>query len=199
MKKLGFGLMRLPLHDPNDETTIDLERSQELIDRYMQEGFSYFDTAMVYQKGEGEKAFGKIVADRYPRDQFFITTKLPSWKYSKEMDFEADFQMELDRLHLDYVDNYYIHAIQDHNMTVPVQYDQFAFLQKLKEQGKTKNIGFSFHGTPELLDKLLSDHPEVDMVQLQLNYLDWDYDHGTAQGRDTGEYPGKGKRSYARV
>ena len=95
MKKLGFGLMRLPLKDQNDGTSIDYEQSQLLVDRYLKEGFSYFDTAMVYQGGEGEKFFGKVVADRYPRDSFYITTKLPSWRYAKVMDFDADFEMEL--------------------------------------------------------------------------------------------------------
>lgn len=166
--------MRLPLLDPNDGTSIDYEKSQVLVDRFMEEGFSYFDTAMVYQGGEGERFFGKAVADRYPRDSFFITTKLPSWKYAKNMDFERDFEMELERLHVDYVDNYYIHALQDHNMDVPLKHDQFGFLARKKEEGKMKSIGFSFHGTPELLDQLLTQHPEVDMVQLQLNYLDWD-------------------------
>lgn len=174
MKKLGFGLMRLPRLDPNDGRSIDYEQTQVLIDRFMQAGFGYFDTAMAYQGGEGERCFGKLVADRYPRDSFFLTTKLPTWHFEGENDLERAFEEELERLHLDYVDNYYIHALADHNMELPTKLRYFDFFSRKKAEGKMKNIGFSFHGTPELLEQLLTEHPEVDMVQLQLNYVDWD-------------------------
>ena len=174
MKKLGFGLMRLPHIGPNDQADIDYEKTQALIDRFMEAGFGYFDTALAYQNGEGERCFGKLVADRYPRDSFFLTTKLPSWHFSGEEDLEKSFEEELERLHLDYIDCYYIHALAEHNMDLPEKKNYFDFFARKKAEGKVKNIGFSFHGTPLLLEKLLTEHPEIDMVQLQLNYMDWE-------------------------
>lgn len=174
IKKLGFGLMRLPHTDPDDPATIDYEKTRALVDKFMEAGFGYFDTALAYQGGEGERCFGKLVADRYPRDSFFLTTKLPTWAFSKEEDYEKAFAEELERLHLDYVDCYYLHALAEQNLAIPTKLHAFDFMARKKAEGKMKNIGFSFHGSPELLDRLLTEHPEVDMVQLQLNYVDWE-------------------------
>ena len=174
IKKLGFGLMRLPRLDPDSGNSIDYEKTKVLVDKFMENGFCYFDTALAYQGGEGERAFGELVAKRYPRDSFFITTKFPTWSFPGANDPMARFEEELERLQVDYVDCYYMHAVHNQSIDFVRRRKDWEFVKSLKEQGKAKNIGFSFHGTPELLEEMLQEMPEVDMVQLQLNYMDWE-------------------------
>lgn len=111
MKKLAFGLMRLPQTDPNDWTAVDLEKTREMIDRYLAAGFTYFDTAYVYHGGSSEKAFGELVAARYPRDRFTITTKMPVFMTKSPADYERIFAQQLERCRVDYFDYYFLHAM----------------------------------------------------------------------------------------
>lgn len=174
MKKLGFGLMRLPLTDPDDNSSIDKEKTKEMIDLFMEEGFSYFDTAYVYHGGNSEKVFGELVADRYPRDSFVVTTKMPVFNIKKAEEYPQIFNEQLKRCRVDYFDYYFLHAIDASSYKKIEEFDGFGFLSKMKAEGKIKHIGFSFHDTAEVLDMILNAHPEVELVQLQINYIDWE-------------------------
>ncbi|MBP5465641.1 MAG: aldo/keto reductase [Treponema sp.] len=169
MPKLGFGLMRLPEKDG----AIDLARVNDMVDRYMKAGMNYCDTAYVYQGGKSEVAARECLVKRYPRESFMLATKLPAWEIKKEADIERIFREQQERAGVDYFDFYLLHSIEDgSNYDVYEKYDCFSWGLKAKEQGRIRHIGFSFHGTPELLEKVLDKHPEMDFVQIQLNYLD---------------------------
>ncbi len=169
MPRLGFGLMRLPEKDG----AIDLARVNDMVDRYMKSGMNYFDTAYVYHGGKSEVAARECLVKRYPRDSFMLATKLPAWEIKKEADIERIFKEQQERAGVDYFDFYLLHSIEDgSNYEVYEKYDCFSWGLKAKEQGRIRHLGFSFHGTPELLEKVLDKHPEMEFVQIQLNYLD---------------------------
>ena len=171
MPKLGFGLMRLPEKDG----VIDHEHVCKMVDKYMAAGMNYFDTAYVYHGGKSEVAAREALVKRYPREDFMVTTKLPAWEIKKEEDIERIFSEQLERLGVDYFDFYLLHSIEEgNNYDVYVKYDCFDWGMKKKAEGKIRHFGFSFHGTPELLVKVLDLHPEIEFVQIQLNYADWD-------------------------
>lgn len=171
MPKLGFGLMRLPETDGK----IDIERVKGMIDSYMNAGFNYFDTAYVYHGGNSERVIKEALLGRYPRESFTVATKLPAWSLKTEDDREKVFNEQLERTGLDYFDYYLLHSLEDgSNYDVYEKLDCFNWCMKKKEEGKIRHFGFSFHGTPALLEKVLDLHPEVEFVQIQLNYADWD-------------------------
>ena len=169
MPKLGFGLMRLPEKDG----VIEHDRVCDMVDRYMKAGMNYFDTAYVYHSGKSEVAAREALVKRYPRDSFMIATKLPAWEIRKEEDIERIFQEQLDRTGVDYFDFYLLHSLEEGgNYDTYVKYDCFSWGLQKKAEGKIRHFGFSFHGSPELLAEVLDLHPEVEFVQIQLNYLD---------------------------
>ena len=169
MPKLGFGLMRLPEKDG----VIDHEHVCKMVDKYMEAGMNYFDTAYVYHGGKSEVAAREALVKRYPREDFMVATKLPAWEIKKEEDIERIFSEQLERLGVDYFDFYLLHSIEEgNNYDVYVKYDCFKWGLQKKAEGKIKHFGFSFHGSPELLTEILDKHPEVEFVQIQLNYLD---------------------------
>ncbi len=167
-KKLGFGLMRLPRKDGE----IDIPAVCKLADAFLEKGFTYFDTAYVY--GGSEVALRKAVVERHPRDSFTVATKMAGWQLSDTYGPADMFRDQLERTGLTYFDYYLLHSLQDSRVASYEKYDCWNFGIKMREEGKIRNFGFSFHGDPELLDKLLTEHPEVDFVQLQINYVDWD-------------------------
>ncbi len=169
MPKLGFGLMRLPEKDG----VIDHDTVCRMVDRYMDTGMNYFDTAYVYHGGKSETAAKEALVKRYPRDSFMIATKLPAWEIKKQEDVDRLFNEQLERAGVDYFDFYLLHSIEDgsHYETYE-KYDCFTWGLERKAEGKIKHFGFSFHGSPELLTEVLDKHPEVEFVQIQLNYLD---------------------------
>ena len=167
--KLGFGLMRLP---KLADGSIDIEQTKVMADKFIEAGGVYFDTAYVYDNGESEKAFKAAVADRYPRDRYFVATKLNAGMAADEAAAKAQFATSLERTGAGYFDFYLLHAISHNNIA---KYDNFGiweFVKEQKDKGLIKNMGFSFHDDPEMLDELLSKHPEVDFIQLQINYAD---------------------------
>lgn len=169
MPRLGFGLMRLPEKDG----AIDLARVNDMVDRYMKSGMNYFDTAYVYHGGKSEVAARECLVKRYPRESFMLATKLPAWEIKKEADIERIFKEQQERAGVDYFDFYLLHSIEDgSNYDVYEKYDCFSWGLRAKKQGRIRHLGFSFHGTPELLEKVLDRHPEMEFVQIQLNYLD---------------------------
>ncbi|MCR5543051.1 MAG: aldo/keto reductase [Eubacterium sp.] len=169
MPKLGFGLMRLPEKDGE----IDLEHVKRMVDKYMEMDMNYFDTAYVYHGGKSEVAAREALVKRYPRDSFMLATKLPAWEIKQESDVERIFEEQLERAGVDYFDLYLLHSIEDgSNYDTYEKYDCFNWGLKKKEEGKIRHLGFSYHGSPELLVQVLDKHPEVEFVQIQLNYLD---------------------------
>jgi predicted aldo/keto reductase-like oxidoreductase len=171
MKKLGFGCMRLPV---KEDGSINMDVLNRMTDAFMAKGFTYFDTSYVYHDGNSEKVLKEALVKRYPRDSFTITTKSPVFMIQSQQQFFDIFQEQLDRLGTDHVDYYWLHAINRNEYAKVQKYDLVGALKKLKEEGRTKHIGMSYHDSPELLDQILTDHPELEFVQLQLNYFDWD-------------------------
>ena len=168
--KLGFGLMRLPKTDDQ----INIPAVCDLVDAFIEKGFTYFDTAYVY--GGSEAAFKEAVVKRYPRDKYTIATKMAGWQLGPDKTPAQMFQEQLDRTGVEYFDYYLLHSIQPTRVEDYEKNGCWDFVKKMKEAGKIRYYGFSFHGDPELLEQLLSDHPDVDFVQIQLNYVDWDSD-----------------------
>ena len=174
MSKLGMGLMRLPLMDENDQTSIDYEEVNKMVDAYMDAGFDYFDTAFVYHEGVGEAAFRKCVVERYPRESFKIATKLPLFVITEESQLEPIFAQQLENCGVDYFDYYMLHNVSGFTENAWKNVDLYSFIQKKKEEGYIKHIGISTHGNAEFLEEILFDHPELEFVLLQINYLDWE-------------------------
>lgn len=176
MKKLGFGLMRLPLINHEDTTSINYEMLFPMVDCFMDRGFTYFDTAYPYHSGFSQVALRKAVAERYPREAFVAANKMPTFFVTKPEDYPRIFDEQLEKCGVTYFDYYLLHNLGVTNYASTVKHGGFAFMQKLKEEGKAKRIGFSFHDTADLLDEILTDHPEMEFVQLQINYVDWESD-----------------------
>lgn len=176
MKKLAFGLMRLPMTQDTAESKIDLKRVCDMADTFISNGFTYFDTAAPYHGGMSETVFKSAVADRYPRDAYTITDKLSLFMIEKAEDMQGFFDSQLEKLGVDYVDIYLIHSLSANSYEKAKRFGAFEFAAKLKEQGKVKHVGFSFHDTADVLERILTDHPEIEYVQLQINYLDWEDD-----------------------
>lgn len=171
--KLGFGLMRLPKLE--DGKTIDVEHTKKMVDMFMEAGFTYFDTAFVYDGGESEKATKAALVDRYPRDSYTLCTKLCAWAGDDTPEFaKQEFFTSLERTGAGYFDYYLLHALQPNNYKKYEEYGLWDFVKEQKEKGLIKHWGFSFHATPEILDEILTDHPDAEFVQLQLNYADWE-------------------------
>ena len=171
MPKLGFGLMRLPETDGR----IDIDKVAQMADAYMASGFNYFDTAYVYHGGNSEKVVKEAIVKRFPRESFTIATKLPAWFLHSPEDRDKVFEEQLDRCGVDYFDFYLLHSLEDgNNYDTYEKYDCFNWGIKTRDEGRIRHFGFSFHGTPELLVQVLDKHPEIEFVQIQLNYADWD-------------------------
>ena len=174
MTKLGMGMMRLPLVDENDQTSIDMEQVNKMVDLYMDAGFNCFDTAFVYHEGVGEAAFRESVVKRYPRDSFKVSTKLPLFVINEESQLEPLFAQQLENCGVDYFDYYMLHNVSGFTENAWKNVDLYSFIQKKKEEGYIKHIGISTHGNAEFLEEILFEHPELEFVLLQINYLDWD-------------------------
>ncbi len=174
MKKLGFGLMRLPTTDQNDQKSIDMPQLCRMVDTFLERGFTYFDTAYMYHEGCSETAIREALVKRHPRDSFTLTTKLPTMFLKEEGDQERIFEEQRQKCGVEYFDYYLLHNLGKGNTPIAERFDSFGFLRKLKEEGKIRHIGFSFHDKADALEKILAAHPEVEFVQLQLNYLDWE-------------------------
>ena len=179
--KLGFGLMRLPkLEDGH----IDVPQVCQMADRFIEAGGTYFDTAYVYDNGESEAAFKAAVADRYPRDAYTVATKLNAMMQCHDAaSAKQQFWTSLERTGAGYFDYYLLHALQRNNYKLYDEYGLWDFVREQKEKGLIRHWGFSFHADPELLEELLTLHPDAEFVQLQLNYADWE-NQGVASRRN---------------
>ena len=174
LKKLGFGLMRLPRLDENDSGSIDIKQVEQMVDTFLERGFTYFDTAWMYCGGKSEETAGKALVARHPRDSFTLTTKLPAYMLHTEEDREKIFSEQLRRTGAGYFDYYWLHDVNRDTLETFEALHCFEFISQKKKEGLVRHVGFSFHDGPELLDQVLTAHPEMEYVQLQLNYLDWD-------------------------
>ena len=173
--KFGFGCMRLPLTDANNPSKIDQELFNKMVDIYMENEFNYFDTSYAYHNGASEVAIRKAVVERYPRESFKICDKMPTWALTSPEDNEKFVNTMLERLGTDYFDVFFIHNINVPWLKLAEDNNTFEYIQKMKEDGIAKKIGISFHDNSKLLSKVLDKYGDIlDIVQLELNYLDWE-------------------------
>lgn len=173
MNKMGFGFLRLP-RTGGQSGDIDYPLLTQMTDAFLARGGVYFDTAYTYLDGQSETALREVLVSRYPRERFQIADKLPSWLVRSPQDCRRYFEQQQSRCGVRFFDVYLLHWLNQANYEICKKHEEFAFLQELKAQGKARRIGFSYHDSTALLDEILTAHPEVDIVQLQLNYLDWD-------------------------
>ena len=171
MNKMGFGFLRLP---QTDGGAIHNDLLNQMVDAFLERGGVYFDTAYTYLDGQSETALRDALVKRHHREQFQIADKLPSWMVRSAQDCQRYFDEQRERCGVDYFDVYLLHWLNQQNYETCEGYNEFAFLRGLKSQGKVGKIGFSYHDSAALLDEILTAHPETEVVQLQLNYLDWD-------------------------
>ena len=157
---LGFGLMRLP----------DEKETAQMVDLYLEAGFNYFDTAYVY--GGSEEKLKSALSSRHPRDSYLVADKMPPWSVSDPASCDKLFNESLKRCGLDYFDFYLVHSLDENNEKSAVKAKIYEWAQEQKKKGTCKHIGFSFHGNTELFEHILKTHPEMEFVQLQLNYID---------------------------
>ena len=175
-KKLGFGMMRLPLSKAGDDSSVDVEETKKLVDEFINNGFTYFDTAWMYHDHRSECVVKEALVDRYPRDKFTLATKLHAGYLNSAEDCDRIFFEQMKKTGVDYFDYYLLHSINADFYKKFEEYGCFEWLIEKKKKGLVKKIGFSYHDNAALLDKILTEHPEMEFVQLQINYLDWNND-----------------------
>lgn len=174
MNKMGFGFLRLPRADMNDENSVDFAKTCALADCFIARGGNYFDTAYTYLRGNSEKAIREAVVKRYPRDRIRVADKMPTWKVRSFEDRDKFFQRQMENCGVDYFDVYMVHGVDRENYETCKKFELFEYIENLKKSGKAIRTGLSFHDSPELLDEILTAHPGLDCVLLQINYLDWE-------------------------
>lgn len=168
IKKLGFGLMRLP----RQGDSFDMEQIKEMVDLFMQSGCTYFDTAWMY--AGSEDAIRRALVERYPRESYQLATKLAAWSGKTREEARAQFDTSLKQTGAEYFDFYLLHNLGQSRTQFFDRYDIWDFVQEKKRQGLIKHVGFSAHTTADELDAILTSHPEMEFVQLQINYADWE-------------------------
>ena len=173
-KKLGFGLMRLPLLNPGDAASIDLEQMKQMVDTFIERGFTYFDTAWMYCAFKSEEAVREALVKRHDRSTYTLATKLHAGYLKTKEDRDRIFQEQLRKTGADYFDYYLLHDVGAHHYEIYKELDCFTWIAEKKKQGLIRHMGFSFHDNAEFLGKVLTEHPEMEFVQLQINYIDWD-------------------------
>lgn len=170
MEKLGFGCMRLPLKENED---VDYDEFKKMIDLYMDSGFNYFDTAHVYLDGKSEIALRECLTKRYPRDSYILTNKLTVSCFNSKEEIKPFFEKQLEWTGVEYFDYYLMHAQDRKKYEHYQKTEAYEVALELKKEGKIKHLGISFHDNAELLEQILTDHPEVEIVQIQFNYIDY--------------------------
>ena len=172
-KKLGFGLMRLPVLGGSDEA-IDLEQVNQMVDHFLEQGFTYFDTAYPYHMGYSERVVKRALVERHPRESFLLADKMPIFRINAPEDVPATFEEQLEKTGAGYFDFYLLHAMGADRMKTVRECKAWEYLLEEKKRGRIRRLGFSFHDTPEVLDSMLTELPEAEFVQLQINYADWE-------------------------
>ncbi|MCJ7836916.1 aldo/keto reductase [Cuneatibacter sp. NSJ-177] len=174
---LGFGGMRFPLIEGTTE--VDISATEEMIDLAMKNGVNYYDTAYPYHGEKAEEILGGILK-KYPRDSYFLADKLPLWMLEKEEEVDSYFDEQLRRCGVTYFDYYLVHSMNAERIPKMEEFRTYEKLKARQEKGQIRHLGFSFHDTPEALEKMLAVHP-WEFAQIQLNYLDWDLQHADRQ------------------
>ena len=169
-KNFGFGCMRFPMAGEQ----VDVAAVMEMVDYFMGSGFNYFDTARPYHSGASEGILKQCLTSRYPRESFVLTNKLSPTKYETEADIRPLFEDQLKECGVEYFDFYLFHANSAERHKKFTETRAYDIIQELKAEGKIRHVGMSFHDTARVLDKILTERPEIEVVQLQLNYVDWD-------------------------
>lgn len=172
MQKLGMGLMRLPLNEQGAWNDVDLMLASNILDVLIENGFNYFDTAYNYHNGRSEGIIRELLSDRYLREEFMVCDKLPVFLLEKRSDCQKYFDRQLERCGVDYFDTYMLHGIGQSVMDRIEKANAFGFIKEMKDKGRVRRTGFSYHDKAGLLDRLLTEHPEIEVVQLQINYFD---------------------------
>lgn len=171
----GFGCMRLPLLQADQPDSFDYAKIQQLFDRFLERGFTYFDTAYTYHGYHAEEAVRKALVERHPRESFQLATKMPLRDFRDAQDLERIFAEQLAHCGVDFFDFYLLHNMGTNVYEKCRKYDAFGFVAHKKAEGKIRQVGMSFHDMPDLLDEILTQYGELlDFVQLQINYVDWD-------------------------
>ena len=173
-KKLGFGLMRLPLVDQNEAADVDIEEMSKMVDTFLERGFTYFDTAWMYCGFKSENATKEALVKRHSRDSFTLADKLHGGFFNTIEEADEIFNQQLEKTGVEFFDYYLLHDIGLDHYKKYTDLGCFQWLVDKKKAGLVKHIGFSFHDNAELLDKVLTENPEMEFVQLQINYLDWE-------------------------
>ncbi len=166
--------MRLPLLNEEDHSSIDIEEVKKMVDMFMERGFCYFDTAYPYHGQKSEDALRQCLVERYPRESFLLADKMPTVRVTCPEDYPLLFEEQLKRCGVEYFDFYLLHNIWKKSYDDTLRFGGFEFIEEKIKEGKIKHFGFSFHDSPELLDRVLREQPQVEFVQLQVNYLDKD-------------------------
>ena len=169
-RNFGFGFMRLPML--GDE--VDIPQTKQMVDAFLDAGFCYFDTAHGYIGGKSELAIRECLSSRYPRDRYILTNKLSFNYFEKEDDIRPLFRQQLEACGVEYFDFYLMHALSAARIPHYRQTRAFEIAQELKEEGKIRHIGISFHDSADVLDQILTEFPQIEAVQLQFNYVDFD-------------------------
>lgn len=172
--KLGFGCMRLPITEPDNFKAVDIAQVERMVDEFIARGFTYFDTAYMYHDFESERIMRETLVKRHPRTAYTLTTKLPVMMIHSDEDQRRIFDEQLEKCGVDYFDYYLLHSINLKTYSRAKRLDSFGFIAEKRAEGKVRHIGLSFHDTADLLDEILTEHPEMEFVQLQINYLDWE-------------------------
>ena len=169
-KNFGFGYMRLPMIGED----VDIPQTTRMVDTFLASGFNYFDTAHGYINGKSEQAIKTCLSSRYPRDSYILTNKLSANYFAKEEDIRPLFQHQLEACGVEYFDFYLMHALSAARMDQYEGARAFEIALELKREGKIRHLGMSFHDKAEVLDRILTTHPEVEVVQIQFNYVDFE-------------------------
>ena len=169
-KNLGFGMMRLPMIGEE----VDIPQTCKMVDAFLEAGFNYFDTAYFYIDYKSELAIRDCLSQRHPRESFLLADKLSAFCYETEADILPMFQKQLEKCGVEYFDFYLIHANNRDRHKKYIETRAYEIVQELKAEGKIRHVGMSFHDTADILDQILTDRPEMEFVQLQLNYVDWE-------------------------
>ena len=172
MKKLGFGCMRLPM--AKNDTQVDYEQFNQMIDAFFKAGFCYFDTAHAYISGKSEIAIRECLVKRYPRESYLLANKLTTHFFQKEEEIRPLFEEQLMCTGVEYFDYYLMHALNEEFYQKYIDFHAFEIVKELKTEGKIKHIGISFHDKAAVLEKILKEQPDIEVVQIQFNYADFD-------------------------
>jgi len=172
LKNFGFGYMRLPMNGED----VDIPQTMQMVDTFLENGFNYFDTAHGYINGKSELAIKECLSSRYPRDRYILTNKLSSNFFEKEEDIRPLFQQQLEACGVEYFDFYLMHALSGARMAQYEGAKAFETALTLKQEGKIRHLGMSFHDSADALDQILTRHPEIEVVQIQFNYVDFEDD-----------------------